>query len=548
MGSYCVLQKKCYKNAENTKCIPAYEGSYYHGRCLKNLTNEREVRELHSNLLIMPHTTVIQFFLHPPTLLPSLFSTAHIASHLPLYTSMMCIYIIQYSHLILTSYLLFSFHFYPPIVSGSRLSSSRTERTDISSVTNFEEGGKLGIMRKAASFTFSADHFRKNDSSPKAVSRRQSYRKEGDGSGEDSERKADLAGLDGRFNSEGEAPPGPPTGFRRAPPNIPHLVGMPFSSPSTPTNTGCASPSEKKMDSPMRKLSIQFGERAKGVFGFLRRGQKGHRASSASLDLREVGFEGNKSQYEMDSTPLDAAPLILHSHSVDSPRNGNGRGRSITADAVSTPRSSLALSEDQDDLGTVIPFDPHSRQSSTHEMLPPRSFHGVPSTYSSIFALEEKDTPESLPPRAPHSANASGSSNGNIGSSNIEHLKTWFPQFDSPETLNHSRDYDRDRQSLDSINKRTPQLSGRHSFTSPSPERRKRPEKMRKGSLTSVISTATVGSPDKYPFDKTRKLLTGSGGREGFEKEKDRTIPVFMRSTFKTRESEYWYLETVELC
>ena len=381
-------------------------------------------------------------------------------------------------------------------------------------------------MRKAASFTLSADHYRKNDSSPKAASRNQSYQRDGDGSGEDAERKPDMAGSNRRFFSEGETPPGPPTGFRRAPPNIPHLVGVPFSSPSTPTNAGCASPGDKKAESPMRKLSIQFGERAKGVFGFLRRGQKGHRESSSSLE-----FEGHKSQHDMESTPLDAAPLILHSHSVDSPR-GNGRGRSITADAVSTPRSSLALSEDQDDLGTVIPFDPHSRQSSTHEMLPPKSFHGVPSTYTSIFALEEKDTPESLPPRAPHSANASGSSNCNIG--NIEHLKTWFPQFDSPETNNYSRDHD--RQSLDSIIKRTPQLSGRHSFTSPSPERAKRPEKMRKGSLTSVISTATVGSPDKYPYEKTKRMLTG--GREGFEKEKDRTIPVFMRSTFKTRESE----------
>ena len=362
---------------------------------------------------------------------------------------------------------------------------------------------------------------------------------------------------------------------------------------------------------------MHLGERAKGILGgFMRRGPKDHRSSSASLDTGNDHGESmamtdlkSHSVNSYDHTPLPAATPMLHAKSLDFHHineaqqmlqralteaavesseevhlksNSNDRDRSDRdradrnertsdskivdkGDTLITPRSSLNHSEnDVDDIGPLVTLDPLSRYSSISDISYMNHMNHMPfginqfnSHYPTSIFAQSQDTPENLPPRPPSALSGplggsmgpvGGPTGGPIGGSIASipsspgaspnpAVKTWFPQFDNPDNPD----------SLPQLQSKHAQMTAYEALRSPKRNSfTATPEKAMKrghGSLTSIGSVlSTTSSPDKAPHEGRGYGSYGgdraSGrffvGKSGFERESDRKIPVFMRSTFRS--------------
>lgn len=326
------------------------------------------------------------------------------------------------------------------------------------------------------------------------------------------------------------------------------------------------SPREKR--NPMRKLSIQLGEKAKGVLGFLRRG---HRASSSTASIEMGGsefvsgseqgadFRSHDGNQERNVIPDSERPSVLEQRLIDDALNASLGGQSdevqiLTGD-IGGSRSSTAIFDATHD------YAPRSRQSFTSEANTPtphtqkhstsHNMHYPNSTNSSIFNLQDAETPESLPPRVP----------ANGGIANLQDsLKAWLPLSESAnfatlskEHKEHSKEHSNHVQDSDSkgpwphefyssIVSYSPDKETGREGRERSRDRVREREAVRNGSLTSVNSNTTSGSmsPDKYLHDRIGRVRGGRSGG-GFGRDSDPKIPVFMRSAFKPRDGESFY-------
>ena len=318
--------------------------------------------------------------------------------------------------------------------SGSRINTSRTERTDISAITNIDENRVTAPWKSSLSLSgavtpdYRLETRRDTDFSFCTVGREREL-EEVQGNRfspvPSSAQRSRIPFPDSKGDrSPASASGASPSGRRFSSPLVPSLSGSPFHdiTPSqTDPNLHSQTPSipssgEKPVNSPMRKLSIHRAIDMLG--GFLRRGAKEHRASSASMDTGKdsTGSQVNRRKREPlepqfdlkshsinyhDHTPLASSTPPIYAHSLDF--HNITESQQLLQDALSkaakaqfdleaedslsgaqdraegfcsgTPRSSAAISDVnegegvEDDIGPLVPFDPlMSRYSSLSDM------------------------------------------------------------------------------------------------------------------------------------------------------------------------------------
>ena len=244
------------------------------------------------------------------------------------------------------------------------MSTARTDRSDISSVTNIDEKLLL-IAHTRTSFVSTIDNTNTKRTDVNSVLGAL------EGEEMDGQEESETPGLEGNThrsdcNSGYLSSSGTGRGKDRVFPLIPHLVGSPFNtsntSPpaintSTPpsitvaaggaggaasgggtgtgsgSGTGGSSISPTSKSSPMRRLSNRLSERAIGLFGFLRGGS--HHRSSVSLAtpshdvdylngtrqtsiLSSCNMNSRSHHFDAEHTPLDTASSSRkYSHYLD---------------------------------------------------------------------------------------------------------------------------------------------------------------------------------------------------------------------------------------